>query len=217
MTVLGFIISSISLYYAYRYYDVIANGVKREAVVTEIIREPTTDGYKYGIEVSYTADGATHTYQPSYRVSHQTHKEGDILTMYQSPEGLVLIEFYALLGVGLGVIFGLLFFIGGLVWMIKHIHRYDKNVRLKRYGKKVTARYIRSEETSYEINNRVGTILYFKQERGDRIFRTHPIFSTFSIVWLEEHIFDVYIDPQNPDDYYVDLEKHFGEPTRHVR
>lgn len=215
MVVLGFIISSISFYYVYRYYDVIAHGVKREATVTEIIKESTDDGYKYGIVVSYTEDEVVRTYEPSYRVSHQTHDEGDIITMYQSNKGLVLIEFYALLGVGLGVIFGLLFLVGGLVWMIKHIQRYDRNVRLKRYGKKVTARYIRSEETSYEINNRAGTILYFKQEGGEKIFRTPPIFSNFSIVWLEEHIFDVYVNPQNPEEYYVDLEKHFGEPTRH--
>lgn len=215
MLVLGFIISSISLYYSYRYYDIITNGAKHQATVTEIIREGSEQGYKYGIEVEYTIDGVTRTYVPSYRIGHQTHKEGDTLTLYQSNRGLVLIEFYALLGVALGVLFGLIFFIGGLMWMLKHIRRYDTVERLKRNGKKVTARYIRGEETSYEINNLPGMVLYFKQENGEQIFRTHPIFSVFSIKWLEEHIFDVYVDPKNPHEYYVDLEKHFGEPAKY--
>lgn len=216
MVGVGLVLTGVSGYFAYGQYDIIHNGVKTDATVSKITEHPGSNGMMYGVELSYQVKNKTHTFIPSYRISHKTHKVDDTVTAYVSPKGVAVVGFYSLLPLGAGLLLGLIFLIGGLVWMAKHIKRYDRVMRLKRFGKKVTARFIRKETTNYKMNNQEGVILYFQAERTERIFRTQPIFSDHSIKWLEEHIFDVYISTSKPDDYYVDLEKHFGEPTKNL-
>jgi len=120
-----------------------------------------------------------------------------------------------IMGMLLGLVFGILFLIIGIIWMIRHRRNFDGLVALKRHGKKVHARFLRKEMTGYEVYGHLGTILFLQEDGGDTIFQTQPIFSEFSIKDIEEHVFDVYINDINRNDYYVDIEKHFGSTVRY--
>ena len=119
------------------------------------------------------------------------------------------------LGIIIGLISGLIFLIIGLIWFFRYRTNHSGNARLKRHGKKTHARFLHQQETDHEIDGHIGIILYLQGEGSNRIFQTQPIFSEFSIKWLEEHVFDVYISTTNSDEYYIDMEKHFGEPLVH--
>ena len=113
---------------------------------------------------------------------------------------------------GIFVFFGLLIFIIGIRWFMHSVHKHTKISHLKKYGQRVQAYFLRQESSEIRINNQEGVILYFQEKDGTRVFKTHPIFSTSSIKWLEEHVFDIYVGARDKEDYYIDLEKHFGEP-----
>lgn len=115
-------------------------------------------------------------------------------------------------GIILGFVAGLLFLVFGFIWFFRHRKSGDTITQLKRHGKKIHARYLKQEETNHSAHGHTGRIIFLQGEGSNRVFQTKPIFSEFSIKWLEEHVFDIYIDTDNFDNYYIDIEKHFGEP-----
>ena len=213
MMVIGLIVIVISAYFALRQYNLMKNGELISGQVTQIISIQSDDGTTYKPEVSYDWQGKKLIYVPSYSSSVNNRRVGDTVSLRVSDRGVTLDGFHTgWLGMIIGFGLGTIFFVIGLLWFLRHIHRYDRAAKLKRYGRRVHARFVKKDTTSYTINNQAGNILYLQEENGQRIFQTHPIFSEFSVKWLEEHIFDVYIDTANPDEYYVDIEKHFGVP-----
>ena len=137
------------------------------------------------------------------------------LSLYYGYTGNIINNLKDSLGIVLGLVFGLVFLIFGVLWFTKHRPQYHQDVELKRYGKKIQARFMRSENMNHTIDGHDGVTFFLKEEQGERVFQTKPVFSEYSIKWLEEHLFDVYIDSNNGDNYYIDLEKHFGEPKPH--
>ena len=213
MFLFGLLIAGISAYFGIKQIHLINTGELVQGEVTRIISVASDDGAAYKPEVSYQWNNNQHLYIPSYSSSINTRRVGDRVALRVSTEGVTFDGFHGgWIGIIIGLGLGLGFCIVGLLWLLRHIHRYDRATRLKRYGRRVSARFIRRDTTHYKINDQAGSILYLQEEKGQRVFQTHPIFSDFSIKWLEEHIFDVYIDTANADEYYVDIEKHFGEP-----
>jgi len=217
MLVVGLIVVAISAYFALKQYSLIQNGELVQGGVSQIISISSDDGTTYKPEVTYNWQGTQQVYVPSYSSSINNRRVGDTVQLRVSERGVTLDGFHTgWTGMIIGFVLGLIFFIIGLLWFLRHIQRYDRAVKLKRYGRRVNARFIRKDVTNYKVNNQAGNILYLQEEGSDRVFQTHPIFSEFSIKWLEEHLFDVYVDTANPDEYYVDIEKHFGEPQSHT-
>ena len=214
MLIIGLVIAVVSGYFALKQYTLVQNGTLVQGEITRVISIQGDDGTTYKPEVTFLWKGQERIYRPSYSSSINNRVIGDKSDLRVSDNGVTFDGFHAgLIPLAMGLGFGLLFFIIGLVWFMRHIKRYDTATRLKRYGRRVHARFIRKDTTSYKINNQSGVILYLQEDGSDRIFQTHPIFSEFSIKWLEEHLFDVYVDTANPNEYYIDIEKHFGEPT----
>lgn len=216
MVVIGLVILAISLYFGFRSYQILKEGELVSGTVTDIVRIDGNDGTTYKPEILYKWKGREQFYIPSFSSKSISKKVGDIVWLRVGDKGVVMDGFNGeWISIILGLVFGIIFFVVGLVWFLRHKRNYDMMARLKRYGRRVHARFIKRESTPYQINNQSGNILYLQEENGDRIFQTKPIFSDFSIKWLEEHLFDVYVDTSNPDEYYVDIEKHFGEPQIH--
>lgn len=211
----GLIGTIIPGYFVYQNYLAVSGGQKVTAIVTNIIAVASDDGTNYKPEYSYRFQGIEQTYVPSYSASKGLIPDiGDERPLYVN--GNKVSEGYKSISMilpGIFAVIGLIILLSSIGLSIKSQKKYSAQVKLKRYGRKVTARYIRKDLTSYRINDQAGEILYFQQEGGEPVFQTAPIFSHFSIKWLEEHPFDVYVDVRNPAEYYVDLEKHFGEPT----
>lgn len=198
-------------------YQIVSTGQEVVAVVSDIITVQTDDGTSYKPEFTYTYNGVQQTYLPNYTASRSLLPNvGDEKKLSVSDRGVVVRSIgIGLLGPLIGLLIGLLVLVISILSMIKGIKRSGNIATLKRFGRKINVRFVRKDTTSYRVNNQHGSILFFQEEGNDRVYQTHPIFSEFSVKWLEEHIFDVYIDTANPDNYYVDMEKHFGEPVKH--
>lgn len=217
MAIIGLVISAGAGYFGYQQYQTMTKGSLVKGTVSRVITISGDDGETYKPEVVYTQDNIRKTYTPSYSSSSNKYVIGDSVDLKIYGEKVAIDGFNpGVIGIIIGFVLGLVFFIIGLVWFFKHRKKFDEAARLKRYGRRVHARFVRRDTTNYEMNDRRGVILYLQQEDGERIFQTQPIFSEFSIKWLEEHLFDVYIDNRNNDNYYVDIEKHFGHPTSSV-
>jgi hypothetical protein len=213
MAIIGFVIFAGAGYFGYQHYEIISKGTLVEGTVSRTITISSEDGDKYTPEISYIENNVQKIYTPSYSPSTNSYVVGDPVNLKMYNDKVVIDGFNReIIGIIVGFVLGLLFFIIGLIWFSHHRKRFDEVALLKRYGRKVHARFVRSDFTSYVTDDQRGIILYLQQEEGERVFQTHPIFSEFSIKWLEEHIFDVYIDAKNNDNYYIDIEKHFGHP-----
>lgn len=214
MIIIGFIITVLSAYFAYRQYELITQGSLVKGTVINIIADPSAGNEVYKPEIIYRDNDVEKKHIPLFGVSSRTYVVGDPVDLRVKGEQVTIDGFHAgVLGLLVGLVLGLVFLIIGIVWFSRHRTRHDKYSRLKLHGRRVHARYVRQEITNYEMNDQKGVILYLQQEDGERIFQTQPIFSEFSIQWLEEHIFDVYVDTRDPNNYYIDIEKHFGHPT----
>ena len=213
----GLLILGITGYFAFRYWQTLEVGEPTVGTVSRIISRQDEDGTQYQPEINYRYQDQDLTYVPGFSSNINTYQVGDQVELRVSDRGVAMAGFHqGLIGFILGAVLGLAFALAGLIWFLRHMRHYDKVTSLKRFGRRVTARFVRKDTTSYQINGQHGTIIYVQEDGGERrMFETKPIFSDFSIKWLESHAFDVYVDPANPDDYYVDLDKHFGEPESH--
>ena len=213
----GLLVLGVTGYFGFRYWQTLEAGEPTIGTVSRIISRQDEDGTQYKPEISYRYQGEDLTYVPGFSSSINTYRIGDQVELRVSDLGIAIAGFHqGLLGFAFGGVFGFIFALTGLMWFLRHMRRYDEVTRLKRFGRRVTARFVRKDTTSYKINNQHGTVIYVQEEGGEgRMFETKPIFSDFSIKWLEEHAFDVYVDPSNDEDYYIDLDKHFGEPEPH--
>ncbi len=215
--IVGLLVAVIPGIMAYNQYRIITEGDKVSAVVTDIIPVQTDDGTSYKPEFTYTYEGSEKTYLPSYTASRSLlPKIGSEQKLSISDRGVAVASIgIGLLGPLIGFGIGLLVLLLSVGSLIKGVKRQTKIAQLKRYGRKIHVRFARQETTNIKVNNQHGTILFFQEEGTGRIYQTHPIYSTYSIKWLEEHLFDVYIDTTDSNNYYVDMEKHFGEPVVH--
>ncbi|MCA9352792.1 DUF3592 domain-containing protein [Patescibacteria group bacterium] len=205
--------------FVFQQLNIMTHGEKVFGTVTDIVSKTTDNETLYKPQITYTYQGQERTYTPHYNTSHfLVPRIGSEQVLYVHARGVTQgplnVGFLVPLG---GCLIGLVLILFGVRSWMHDVNRYHTYARLKRYGRRVSARFVRKDVTNYRINNQLGNILYVQEERGERVFQTHPIFSEFSIKWLEDHTFDVYVNPNNPDDYYIDIEKHFGEPAVHSK
>lgn len=217
MIVFGFIILAVSGYFGFREYQIITTGEEVNAVVSKIIEVKGDDGVTYKPEFTYRLNNANQIYTPSFSSSSNRYVVGDPQILLVSDKGISIKGIHAgIIAMGIGILVGLIFFIIGITWSYRHQKHFDEVARIKRVGIRVQARFIKKDSTSYTVNGQTGNTFFFQEEGGEqRIFQTKPIFSEFSIKWLEEHSFDVYVDPRNSTKYFIDIEKHFGHPQPH--
>jgi len=213
----GLAILITSGFFAYKQYELITTGEKITGRVLRIIEIQGDDGSTYKPEISYAYKGKELIYTPNFSSSSISKRAGDPVKLFVSDKGVTPAGINAgWIALGIGAALGFLAFVIGLVWFFRHRRRYDERTRLKRYGRRIQGRFARKDTTDYQINDQPGNILYVEETGGEkRMFKTKPIFSEFSIAWLEEHVFDIYIDTKNPEKYYIDIEKHFGHPEPH--
>jgi hypothetical protein len=205
-----------TLFFAYEYFDIRTNGTQVSGVITDINQRRDASGITtYRPVISYVGEaGTTEQYIPP-RSSHiRNYQIGDTreLFVYQEKivEGSLIEALWPLVSFG---VLSLIFIVIGSLWYRKHRQPLRKHEYLKRTGKRIQTHFIRSEQTKYKRFNRYGTILFFKEDTGDRIFQSNPIFADLFLSWLETHNFDVYVDPSDSSQYYIDIEKLFGAPT----
>ncbi|MFT7328358.1 MAG: hypothetical protein ACI870_000550 [Crocinitomicaceae bacterium] len=215
--IIGLLFAIISGILVFNNCRIIAEGQKVPSIVTRVIEVTNDDGTNYRPEFTYTYQGVEKIYQPSYSASRSLVPNlGDEKVLYISDRGISTgifnISFIAPL---IAFIIGLFVLVFGINSIAKGIRGVEKTTLLKRHGRKIHARFIRQDSANMPVNNQRGVILFFQEEDGEQVFQTHPIYSNYSIKWLEEHLFDVYIDTANADNYYIDMEKHFGEPVRY--
>lgn len=213
----GLILLAGGVFFGLREYTIITSGQAVPATVIHLLESENSDGKKFWRpEFQYEISGTYFTYRPGYRLSHPRYRVGDTTTLYVSEQGVSMKEINpGFVGIGIAILSGFSFSLIGILWMFRQRKRYDSTVRLKRYGKKIAARFLYEEPTLYTLDDETGYILYFKEEKGERVFESKPVFSDLTIRKLEEHIFDVYVDQKNPQKYYVDIEKHFGSLRPH--
>lgn len=216
MIIFGFIVLVISIYFGIKEYQILNSGTSVDGTITNIITITSNDGPTYKPEISYQYNNQNEIYTPSYSSSLNNYVVGDPVELIVSPYGTRIKGFNpGLIALVISIVTGFIFFIIGFLWFKKHRKHFDEIARLKRYGNRVQARFIKKEHSNVSINNQHGVILFFQEEDSNRVFNTKPIYSEFSIKWLEEHPFDVYVDPRNSSKYFVDMEKHFGHPQSH--
>ncbi|MAQ76942.1 hypothetical protein CL684_00200 [Candidatus Campbellbacteria bacterium] len=191
----------------------VMQGEQVTGTVVEIIEKRDSDGDTiYKPVFNYEYQGQTKSYTPSYSGSRNLiPSQGEQVTLYidgtRVTQGVWNIGFIAPLVFGL---IGLLLVIYGIRSYIKDVKRHNLQDKLKRYGNRIQAYYVSSKKSNHAINKQYGTILFVQEENGERVFQSHPIFADFSTRFLESHNFDVYVDPTDASQYYVDVEKFFG-------
>lgn len=213
IVIFGFLIFALGAYFGYQQYQIITTGEEVSGTVSRIISKNSNDGTTFAPEISYRYDNQNRKYIPSYSSSINNYVVGDPVTLLVSDKGVTFKGFNGnLVGVLLALVIGLAAFVFGVVWFFKSRKHFDEVARIKRYGNRVQARFIKKEPIGHNVGDNSGVILSFQGEGSNRVFKSKPIFSEFSIKWLEEHSFDVYVDPRDHSKYFIDLEKHFGHP-----
>ena len=216
MMAFGFVVLVVSGYFSVKEYQILSTAVDVQGVVTNIITVGSSEDITYKPEIAYQHNNLNQIYTPNYSNSRNNYIIGDSVTLSVSEKGTRIKGInQGLIALGISVIIGLFFFVIGFKWLRRHKRDFDEVARLKRYGTRVQARFIKQENSNLIINDQPGVILFFQEEDSNRIFHTKPIYSEFSIKWLEEHSFDVYVDPRKSLKYFIDLEKHFGHPQLH--
>lgn len=217
-SLIGLVVTATTLYFGYGQYELNRTGERVDGTVMRIISINSDDGTTYKPEISYSWKNQNQIYTPSYGSSANSRRVGDIVPLRVSERGVTIDGIHGgIIGLAVGLLLGLITTILGVIWFFKHRKDFDNAARLKRYGRKVHARFMRKDATGYKVNNRSGFVLFLQEEDGERVFQTNPIFSEFSVKWLEEHLFDIYLDTRDDTNYYVDMEKHFGEPQVHEK
>lgn len=213
MIIFGLIVLGVSLYFGIKEYQILNTGTNVSGTVTRIITLNNDDGPTYKPEISYRHNNQDKIYIPNYSSSSNNKIVDDSVELIVSPKGTRIKGINAgNIALIISFFVGLVFSLVGLFWLKKHQKHFDEVARLKRHGTRVQARFVKQENSRLTINNTQGIILFFQEEDSNRVFNTKPIYSEFSIKWLEEHPFDVYVDPRNSSKYFIDIEKHFGHP-----
>lgn len=215
-TFVGLVFLGFAGYQGYQKYQVLTQGELVSAEVIDIEISKGDSGTMYSPRFRYEINGEEREYVNSFKSNFNTYSIGDEVPLRVLDKKVAIAKLtpdYLFIG---GFLFlGIVMTSIGLTQSVRHARRYHRGIRLKRTGKKIEARYIRSDYTDYTLNDQKGTILYFKADNDDQIFTTPPIFSDFSPEWLQSHVFDVYVNPHDSEDYYIDIEKYFGEPVKH--
>lgn len=210
MFIFGLVLTIFSLIFIFFEYKIISYGEKVTARVVGITSSSNSN--KSSAVLEYTYDNSLITKDPSYLFN--TYRVGDELSLfvYRGNISIPALNNGYWIALLISLICGVLLLSRGLRWILRHRQVLaHKIVYLKRHGKKVHARYLRTEESAQTKNGHQGKILVLQQEGGEHTFLSNPIFSEYSVRWLHEHIFDVYVHPKKPNIYYIDLEKHYGQ------
>jgi len=215
MVFFGFLLLIISGYFSFKEYQIRTTAVDVQGTVTRIITPGSGEDTTYKPEITYTYNDINQVYVPNHSSTRNNYMVDDSIVLVVSEHGTRIKKInQEMIALVLSILVGLIFFIFGLKWLRHSKRDFDDVARLKRYGTRVQARFIK-QEASKNINDQPGVILFFQEEDSHRIFKTKPIHSEFSIKWLEEHSFDVYVDSKNSFKYFIDIEKHFGHPQLH--
>jgi len=213
MVAFGLTIATTSVFFGIKEYQFINTATNVSGTVTAIFSDRKGSIVQYAPQIEFTYNGKSRTFVPNYRNDFSNLDVGDSIDLKTDGNSVVVVGTRPnILGIIIGVISGIIFLIMGLLWMRKYTPRVPEIVFLKNKGNKIHARYMHHEETDQEIDGHKGIILFLKEVDGKRTFQTHPIHSEHTVAWLEEHLFDVYIHPDDPATYYIDMEKHFGVP-----
>lgn len=207
--VVGIILVLVTSFFIYTQIYTVIQGQKVDGRVVDFKISDSSDRTSPVIE--YQFNSAQQTITPTYLFN--TYRVDDTVPLYVIPNNITILALnngFLLSLLGLWII-GLWLLIWGIRSIRKHTRIQEKDIiKLKRFGVRVHARYLRQESSPHIIGESPGVILILQEEDGERVFSTKAIFSEYSVKWLEEHVFDVYVNPNNDLDYYVDLEKHYG-------
>jgi hypothetical protein len=210
MFIFGFILAAISFVFILKEYQAIRFG---KSVTATVIGTKTSEVLNRTIvRLEYKDGNTTKIIEPPYLFNVYSIGRSVSLRLYQNSVTIPALNngfWLSLIG---SFIIGIFLFLKGLVWLFRHKEEYANDVvYLKRFGKRVHARYDRTEESAQRKDGSYGKIFVLKQIDSERVFVSDPIFNQESIMWLEEHLFDVYIHKKKSKKYYIDFEKHFGQ------
>lgn len=215
MLLFGFSLLLAGVFFALNEYRISRNSQPVTAEVTAVLQSKNTDGsISYRPEISYQYAGLEQRYLPDFGSLQRRYEIGDAVELSVSPEGARIPSAYSYtIAIGIAIISGVLFFVLGLRWFLSSYRHYNDTARLKRIGVRTQATFLQQQETRTMVDGHPGVILVLQDTSSSKTFKTKPIHSEFSIKWLEEHSFDVYVDPVDTNKYFIDLEKHFGHPV----
>jgi len=214
--ILGIILCLVSVYFIYHEYDTLKNGEKTQGTV--MYYEPHQTSSRETMVLSYPTTKGVVTLRTSYLFS--LYQVSDKIPVYHKGIKTSIPVVFNGFWISLALVFLLSVFLilWGRKWTLRRSRIIRTNItQLKRHGRRVHAKYLYKEELPQIIDGHPGIVLILKEEKGETLFRTQPIFSEFSIRWLEDHVFDVYLSQKNKQDYYIDLEKHYGAHEKYKR
>lgn len=85
------------------------------------------------------------------------------------------------------------------------LFKIQKIKKLTKNGRHMKARFVKQEQSSSMRNNVHGHYIFVQADDGV-IYKSNKTFNIFAKTYLEDNIFNVYVDKQDPDDYYVEID-----------
>ncbi len=215
LMMLGLVIASVAGIFGFQEYQLMQYGDSVVGQVTHIVEFSAINGDGlYRPEITYQTSQGAMVFIPSWAsdVSYTIGEpvdlrvSGDRATVdsWSHPGNILIL---------VGFVTGLILFVLGAVWFASYRKHYNDIARLKRTGRRISARCIHYDEVDAVADGADGFVLHLQQENSKRTFITKPIFSKISIEVIQEQSFDVYVDPEKPTHYYIDLEKYLGHPV----
>src|SRR5690606_34177222 len=126
MVIFGLIITLVTGYFGYKQYELVSKGTLVNGEVVEIITVRGDDSTTYKPKISYRWNREDLSYISSYSSNIITRKVGDIVPLRVSEKGVTIDGIHGgYLGLAIGLVSGLIFLVIGIVWMRRHIKRYD--------------------------------------------------------------------------------------------
>ena len=183
-------------------------------VVTDVIVHEDDDGWDtYEPVVKYTCGWVT-TNKKQWYSSSAHYRVWEKVTVYcdeSNPTKFAIKSFWNYMLLLFPLIWLFILFLG-----VKSLYKEIKRRKLKR---KLSQNWVHIEAIISEIEDtrsRMNNITWYKiiAKCDWRIFTSETIYAALQYILKEWDKIDVYIDPINPDDYWIDTDSIFDRPIR---
>ena len=209
--VIGIIVITVGIIIGKSLSDFKKVAVETTATVLNTNKHKDSDGdISYTVYVSYYVDGKE--YEGSYKTASYV-KEGNNVKIYydkNNPEDMRNINSIlpAIIVCGFGAVFSTV----GFCIIISKVLKKNKKERLLQNGVKIEVNYQETiQNYNYSVNGRNPYIIVCQGTyQGEyRTFESENIWNNPEYEIKEKNIttFPVYIDPDNPKDYYLSIEE----------